>query len=299
LARRVLGSMRVLERYPDLDGKLATRYELDSHKYIAALLGKLTGLYFGVEDPIDYKLATWSREMSLHVFRECPTAQTRALALASGADFRRYVAELVRLLRDKELGDTPFNDRLRAVVSAFDALHDDEGKRAFDPGAPSLEPGGGGHDEELVSTLLGIVSGALATTASLFSQALSAYAKQQPKQAFELPATDSGPALLQAIKDKGLSVPERIYRLCRNDTTLGGVPVAAGTLVVVGQGSALAENQGGPDDITFFGHGQHRCPAARLALAIIDGAALALSEQGPLTMVDADAVRFSISLTAR
>jgi hypothetical protein len=150
-----------------------------------------------------------------------------------------------------------------------------------------------------VSTLVGIVSGALATTASLFYQGLAAYAKQQATGVFALPARDVGTALLHAMKQKGLSVPDRIYRVCRQDTELGGVPIAAGTLVVVAQGTALLESRDQPDDVTFFGYGRHHCPAARLALAIIDGAALALAEQGPLTVVDADALKFSVSLTAR
>jgi cytochrome P450 len=251
------------------------------------VLGKLTGAYFGVEDPIDYKLTTWSRDVSLHVFRECPTPEARRKGLSAGADFRGYVAQLVELVRARQLGHTAFNERLRAVVDTFDQLRDERGQPAF------------ADDRELVSTLIGIVSGALATTASLFYQGLAAYAKQRPAQVFELPGTDSGPALLLAMQHKGLSVPDRIYRVCRNDTTLGDVPIAKGTLVVVGQGTALADNQGRHDDITFFGHGRHHCPAARLALAIIDGAALALAEQGPLTIEDADALTFSLSLTAR
>jgi len=285
-ARGVLGAMRVLERYPDVDGKLATRYELDARQFIAAVLGKLTGVYFGVEDPIDYKLATWSRDASLNIFRECPSTQARREGLAAGKAFRGYVEQLVHLHRAGELGNSTFNARLREVVGTFDQLRDEQGAPAF------------ADDHELVSTLVGIVSGALATTASLFYQGLAAYAKQQPKPVFALPARETGSALLLAMKQKGLSVPDRIYRVCRKDTELGGVPIAAGTLVVVGQGSALFESRDQPDDITFFGHGRHHCPAARLALAIIDGAALALAEQGALTVVDADAFKFSVSLTA-
>jgi cytochrome P450 len=282
--RRVLGSMRVLERYADVDGKLVTRYELDSRHYIAALLGKLTGVYFGVEDPIDYKLASWSREVSLHVFRECPVQHARSEAVAAGVGFRGYVEELVSLVRSGGLGQTVFNNRLRAVIAAFDHVQDEQGARAF------------ADDHELVSTLVGIVSGALATTASLFFQGLAAYAKQQNRSSFELPAQEPGPALTAAMQDKGLSVPDRIYRVCRNDTEVDGVAIAAGTLVVLGQGSALRENRARPADITFFGHGRHHCPAERLALAMIDGAALALAEQGTLTVLDADAYTFSVSL---
>lgn len=286
-ARGVLRAMRVLERYPDADGKLATRYELDSRLFIAAVLGKLTGVYFGVEDPIDYKLASWSRDASLNIFRECPDARTQSEGLSAGAAFRAYVAQLVELHRSGKLGHSESNERLREVVRTFQALHDEQGEPAF------------ASSDELVSTLVGIVSGALATTASLFYQGLAAYAKQQQKRVFVLPDREPGAALLLAMKQKGLSVPDRIYRVCRNDTVLGEVPIAAGTLVVVGQGTALLESRDQQDDVTFFGHGRHHCPAARLALAIIDGAALALSELGQLTVVDADALKFSVSLTER
>ena len=282
--RAVLRSMSVLERYADVDGKLVTRYELDSRRFIAALLGKLTGVLFGVEDPIDYKLAAWSGEVSLHVFRECPVAHVRSEAVTSGADFRGYVAELVALVRSGGLGQTPFNNQLRAVIAKFDALCDPQDRPAF------------ADDRELVATLVGIVSGALATTASLFSQGLSAYAKQQKRSSLELPKRDPGPALTAAMQDRGRSVPDRIYRVCRNDTTVAGVAIAAGTLVVVGQGSALSEHRGRPGDISFFGHGSHHCPAERLALAMIDGAALALADQGTLTILDEEACKFSVSL---
>jgi len=286
VARGVLLAQSKLDRGREVDGQPVAFFELDSKHFIAALLGQLTGLYFGIYDPIDYKLTTWSHHVALHVFGECPDTRCTARATAAGADFRSYVTELVRMVREETPEQAPL-PKLRETVAAFTTLSDN-GKNAF------------ADDTQIADTLLGIVSGALATTASLFSQALSAYAREQETHTFSLPAEEPGKQLLQAMQRKALSVPERIYRVCRKDTVLHGTTtvIPAGALVVVGQGSALAEATGAPDDITYFGHGTHRCPAEPLALAIIEGAARALTSHGPLTRVNPDATVFHLPLSA-
>jgi Dyp-type peroxidase family len=285
LARAVLKTQAKLERAREVQGRAAAFFELDAKHYIAGLLGQLTGEYFGIYDPIDYRLATWSHHVALHVFGECPDARVKARALSDGADFRSYVAELVRLVRTTSAEEAPLL-KLREVVEQFRALRDERGEPAF------------ANENELVDTLLGLVSGALATTAGLFAQALAAYAREQTQPTFTLPlaADRPGAQLLDALRRKGVSVPERIYRVCREDTVLGGQRIEAGSLVVVGQGSALAESPGEAGELSFFGYGRHRCPAEALALAIIDGAALALSERGELTVLDEAAELFRLAL---
>lgn len=275
----VLSAMALIDRPLEQRGVAPQHVELDVRRYIAALLGQLTGHFFGVADPIDYKLTQWSSDVSLHVFRECPLPQVTKKARASGADFRAYVAQLVALHRAQKLPAHPVFARLGEVIAGFDRLG-----AAF------------ANDDEKVDTLIGIVSGALATTASLFSHALATYAKQQPGPTFSLPRRDPGPVLLEGLRREGLSVPERIYRVCTKQTMLAGVAIEPDTLVVVGQGAALRESArtATADDITFFGYGTHRCPAETLALAIIDGAALALAARGPLTRVDSAGHEFSL-----
>jgi Dyp-type peroxidase family len=234
---------------------LARRDEVDVGDLAAGVITQLCDHWFGLpqEDHVFEKFLVTSK----HTFQPHPS---QALADAAKQVGPELVASYEKLAGNKAGGSKLLSQLL-----------------ANDPSAPV---------SQLATAMMSLASGFLAATYGSFLAAIDPWIEsgalwRMAGASSQQVPDELRPALLRALQNK--QGPTVIYRRCQLPTTLHGVSIAKGALVVIGLGSA-ANDLGQDDDPEqwLFGGTRdvqaHACPARPMATGVMLGLVAALLE---------------------
>jgi Dyp-type peroxidase family len=161
----------------------------------------------------------------------------------------------------------------------------------------------GGKDEDVARTLIGVMQGLPPTVSLSLITALRRWASTKslwelqlnlPRRALgEISYDDAATVLSAALFDsmRAGPVPPMLWRTAATRCKVGAVDVAAGKRVIVGLGSAIADNEpprsavSDRDDLVFggkYGKSTHGCPGRDMAMGIMIGLTCALLKAGTL-----------------
>lgn len=260
-----------------------------SRNVIAVALSAVWGSAFGLPGPGRGSLLMWAQEITDAVFRQGPDGIKLARAELTGEKLRGYVLDRIVEVRGdpKAAADDP----LTTWVAQFNGFDDDDVARI----------------------ITGILVGGVTAVAGTFVPGLARWALQANNdnlaESLRAVAPEDGEpwplyrALARALEIDQLGGPDYLYRsyrggAARTFTLADGrehVQIQKEDTVVVWIGGAARVDDTPATEIRF-GAGEHMCPGAEMARAIIDGILAALGDCRELRRADARGLEFTIGL---
>jgi hypothetical protein len=255
---------------------------------------------FGLPGPSSISLLTWARDTTSYFFRvQADEHADRSRALQASGAFRAHVLSLITALSDAP-GHTPsaaaseYQERAQAQRA--------EQQRVLAANVAfvrkQLEHDGDISDDDIASTLIGMMTGSLAVSAKALSEAL-ALAPVDARDRIQWPKLEpaSTPAVEHACPHAAAGVQFPLYdgivaaplaaaergsldAVYRRYAGNGAYPLGErlsaqlGDTVIVWLGGALKH-----DPNYLFGLGVHTCPGTDLGKAILDGVLRTLTKQ--------------------